>query len=73
MVEESDPQAMALGYVKDSTKADTAKYKNHVAGSMCSTCQLYQGKPGDASGPCPLFAGKSVAATGWCMSWTKKA
>lgn len=73
MVDEKDAQAVALGYVEDATKADTARFKNHVAGNVCSNCALYQGKTGDAAGPCPLFAGKSVTAKGWCTSWVKKA
>lgn len=73
MVDEKDPQAVALGYVPDTTKANQAKYPNHTAAQMCSTCQLYQGKPGSAAGPCPLYAGKQVAARGWCSAWAKKA
>jgi hypothetical protein len=73
MVNEKDPQAVGLGYVADATKADKAKYKTYAAGQQCSTCALYQGKPGDASGGCPLFAGKLVAAKGWCSAWAKKA
>ena len=73
MLDEKDPQAVSLGYVEDATKADTARFKNYVAGTECSNCALYQGKVGDAAGPCPLFAGKSVAAKGWCTSWVKKA
>jgi hypothetical protein len=72
-VDEKDPQAVALGYVENATKADTAKFKNYVSGSQCSNCMLYQGKTGDPIGPCPLFAGKRVAAQGWCSSWVKKA
>ena len=73
MVSEKDPQAVALGYVADATKADKAKYKNYAPGQTCANCALYQGKAGDASGPCPLFAGKHVAAKGWCSAWAKKA
>ena len=73
MLDEKDAQAVALGYVEDATKADTARFKNYVAGNECSNCMLYQGKVGDATGPCPLFAGKAVAAKGWCTSWVKKA
>ena len=72
-VDPKDPQAAALGYVADATKADKAKYPRYAAGQDCLTCQLYQGKPGDASGPCPLFAGKTVAAKGWCSAFAKKA
>ena len=72
-VEESDPQAVALGYKQDTTKVDAKKYPKHDVSQKCSTCQLYQGKAGDATGPCPLFAGKVVAAGGWCSAWAKKA
>jgi hypothetical protein len=73
MVDPKDPQAVALGYVADASKADKAKFKNFAPGQECTTCQLYQGKAGAASGPCPLFAGKQVAAKGWCSAWAKKA
>ncbi len=72
-VDPKDPQAVALGYVADATKADKAKFPKYAAGQDCANCALYQGKPGDASGPCPLFAGKTVAAKGWCSAWAKKA
>jgi hypothetical protein len=71
-VDEKDPQAAALGYVADSTKADAKKYPKHAATQKCGNCQLYGGKAGDAAGPCPIFAGKQVAAAGWCSSWMKK-
>jgi hypothetical protein len=72
MVDEKDPQAAALGYVSDTTKADAKKFPKHAATQKCGNCQLYGGKAGDATGPCPIFAGKQVAASGWCSSWTKK-
>jgi len=71
-VDEKDPQAAALGYVKDTTKADDKKYPKHAASQMCSNCALYQGKPSDAAGGCPLFAGKQVEAKAWCSAWAKK-
>lgn len=73
MVAESDPQAVALGYRGDTKKVDRAKYPKHDTSQHCGTCQLYQGKAGDAAGPCPLFAGKRVAVQGWCSAWVKKA
>ena len=72
-VAESDPQAAALGYKVDGTKADKAKYPKYAAGQQCNNCALYQGKATDATGGCPLFAGKVVAAKGWCSAWAKKA
>ena len=71
-LDEKDAQAVALGYVADSTKADAKKYPKHEASQVCGTCALYQGKAGDAAGNCPLFAGKQVSAKGWCSAWAKK-
>ena len=71
-LEETDPTAVALGYKQDATKVDAAKYPKHAAADNCGGCQLFQGKPKEATGGCPLFAGKQVAATGWCSAWAKK-
>ena len=70
---ETDLQAVALGYKEDTTKVDVKKFPNHAASQNCANCQLFQGKPKDATGGCPLFDGKQVAATGWCSAWNKKA
>jgi hypothetical protein len=72
-VDEKDPQAVALGYVADTAKADEKKFPKHAKDQKCSGCQLYTGKAGDAGGPCSLFAGKQVSAGGWCSAWVKKA
>jgi hypothetical protein len=72
-VNEKDPQAVNLGYVSDTNKADTKKYPKHTKDQKCAGCALYQGKAGDPAGNCPLFAGRQVAAGGWCGSWVKKA
>ena len=73
MVDEKDPQAVALGYVADTKRADKKKYPKHEDSQACANCALYQGKATDKAGPCPLFAGKLVASTGWCSAWAKKA
>jgi hypothetical protein len=73
MVVETDPQAAALGYKADASKADKAKFPKFAAGQQCSSCALYQGKADAAAGPCPLFAGKQVTAKGWCSAYAKKA
>ena len=72
-LDEKDPQAVALGYVADSTKADAKKFPKHAATQICSGCALWQSKPSDAMGNCALFAGKQVNAKGWCSAWAKKA
>lgn len=71
-LDEKDPQAVALGYVADTTKADTKKYPKHDKAQKCNNCALYQGKATDAAAGCPLFAGKQVAGPGWCSAWAKK-
>ena len=73
MVDEKDPQAVALGYVADAKRVDAKKFPKYADGQHCANCALYQGKPADKSGPCPLFAGKHVAGPGWCSAWVKKA
>jgi hypothetical protein len=73
MVDEKAIQAVALGYVADSARADKVKFSTYAPGRQCSGCALYQGKAGEASGPCLIFAGKQVVAKGWCSSWAKKA
>lgn len=72
LVDEKDPQAVALGYVADAKRVDIKKYPKFVAGQNCANCALYQAKAGDKAGGCPLFAGKQVAAAGWCNAWAKK-
>lgn len=72
-LDEKDPQAVALGYVADTTKVDAKKYPKHTKDQKCNNCGLYQGKATDAAGGCPLFAGKQVAGAGWCSAWVKKA
>ncbi len=71
-VDPKDPQATALGYVADATKADKAKFPRYADGQHCGNCQLFGGGAA-ATGPCPLFAGKVVANKGWCSAWAKKA
>jgi hypothetical protein len=73
VLDPKDPQAAALGYVVDATKADKAKFPKYAAGQSCGNCQLYQGAAGSTQGPCPIFQNKQVAAKGWCSAWVKKA
>lgn len=72
MVSEQDPQALALGYVADASKADKAKYKQYAAGQHCGSCALFQGVASATDGACPIFAGKHVSAKGWCSAYSKK-
>ena len=73
LLDEKDPQAVALGYVADAKRVDVKKFPKFVAGQNCANCALFQGKATDKVGGCPLFAGKQVAGPGWCSAWAKKA
>lgn len=72
-LEESDAQAVALGYKHDTKLVDAKKYPKHdPSAQACHNCQLFQGKPDDAWAGCAVFPGKQVANNGWCSAWTKK-
>ncbi len=73
LVDEKNPQAVALGYVADAKRVDVKKFPKFVAGQNCTNCTLYQGKATDKAAGCPLFAGKQVAGPGWCSAWVKRA
>ena len=55
MVDEKDPQAVALGYVADASRVDAKKYPKYAAGQNCANCALYQGKPGRQGRPLPAL------------------
>ncbi len=71
-LEDNDPQAIALGYVSDSAKADKKKYQNHSVGQRCNGCQLFSGKPTDSNAACAVFSGKYVVGIGWCSAYAMK-
>ena len=72
-VDENEQQAQSLGYKHDAAKVDKAKFKNFQPGQLCSNCNFFKGKNGDAWGPCDIFGGREVNAKGWCTAWAKKA
>jgi len=71
-VDENEPQAQGLGYKHDVAKVDKAKFKSFQSGQLCSNCNQFKGKAGDAWGPCDIFAGREGNAKGWCSAWVKK-
>lgn len=71
-VNETDAQAVALGYRSDGSKADVKKYPSYDASQSCSSCVLFQGKSTEATGNCPIFGNKQVSAKAWCGAWAKK-
>lgn len=72
VLDEKDPQAVALGYVADAARVNKAKYPAYAVGQNCAACQFYQGRPDSPMAPCPLYGGKRVAAKGWCSAYAKK-
>jgi hypothetical protein len=72
VLSESDPAAQGLGYKTDAARVDKAKFPKYQAGQACANCQLFQGKPGDTTGPCTIYGGKLVNAKGWCSAYVKK-
>ena len=73
LLDEKDPQAVALGYFSDATKNDKNKWPKYADGQNFANCALYQGAAGSAQGGCPLFPGKQVSSKAWCSAWAKKA
>ena len=71
-LEESDPQANALGYVALATAVDAAKYPQYSSGQDCANCALYTAASDTEWGPCSIFPGKLVAAKGWCGVYAPK-
>ncbi len=73
-VDPKDAQAVSLGYVEDTTKADEKKFPKHAKDQACAGCQFYQTAQAEGGyAPCSIFANKGVAAKGWCSAWVKKA
>ena len=74
-VTEDDPTAVALGYLHDASKVDTAKWAKRAgpegAKQFCDNCALYVDN-GDGWGGCSIFQGRLVAAKGWCNAWIAK-
>ena len=50
MVDEKDPQAVALGYVADAKRVDKAKFPKYSPSQHCAICQFYQGPAAASDG-----------------------
>lgn len=73
-IDPKDPQAVALGYVDDTTKVDKKKYPKHDNSQQCNNCQFYvKAQEEENIAPCTILANKGVAAKGWCSAWAKRA
>lgn len=76
-VTEDDPLAKAMGYVKDASTVDTAKYPKRAgeegAKQFCHNCQLFAGEADAELAPCSIFQNRLVQGEGWCNAWVAKA
>jgi hypothetical protein len=75
-LEESDPVAMALGYVEDANATDTAKFPKRASEEgktqFCDNCALYAGEADSEFAACSIFQNRLVAGKGWCNAWVAK-
>lgn len=66
-VQEDEPQAQALNYVKKASDAkNNSKYKE---GNNCKNCMFFEASKNNG---CTLFAGRTVEEGGWCAAWAPK-
>ena len=72
MLDEKDPQAVALGYVSDAKRVDKAKFPKYAPPQHCGNCQFFQGAATAPDAPCTIFGGKRVAGPGWCSAHVAK-
>ena len=75
-VAEDEALSQAMGYVKDASTVDTAKFPKRAgeagATQFCNNCALYAGKPEDELAPCSIFQNRPVRGAGWCNAWVAK-
>ncbi len=72
LLDPSDPQAKALGFVADASTVSAATNPTFKTGQKCAACAQFQGKPSDAAAGCGIFPGHTVPAGGWCTAWAQK-
>jgi hypothetical protein len=75
-VAEDEPLAQAMGYVKDASSVDTAKFPKRAgeagASQFCNNCALYAGEADAELAPCSIFQNRPVRGLGWCNAWVAK-
>lgn len=71
-LDESDPQAQALGYVNDVANVDASAQPRYAPGQACRNCSLFTADEGAQWGPCSIFPGKAVNANAWCSVYAPK-
>lgn len=71
-VPEDDAMAQSMGYVKDASTVDSAKYPRWADSQFCNNCALYAGDASAELAPCSIFQNRLVRGTGWCNAWVAK-
>ena len=75
-VAEDEPLAQAMGYVKDASTVDTAKFPKRAgeagAKQFCYNCALFAGEADAELAPCSIFQNRPVRGAGWCNAWVAK-
>ena len=75
-VSEDEPLAQAMGYVKDASTVDTAKFPKRAgdagAQQFCYNCALFAGEADAETAPCSIFQNRPVRGAGWCNAWVAK-
>jgi len=75
-VPEDDALAQSMGYVKDASTVDTAKFPKRAgadgATQFCNNCALYAGEANAELAPCSIFQNREVRGAGWCNAWVAK-
>jgi High potential iron-sulfur protein len=68
LVKETDPYPKSMGYRVNTANVDQAKFPRHEVTQKCSECQLFSGKPGEATGTCSFFK-RMTPVDGWCRNF----
>ena len=75
-VAEDEALAQAMGYFKDATQVDTAKFPKRAgeegAKQFCNNCALFAGEADAELAPCSIFQNRNVRGLGWCNAWVAK-
>lgn len=75
-VAEDEALAQAMGYVKDASMVDTAKFPKRAGAEgekqFCYNCSLFAGEADAETAPCGIFQNRPVRGAGWCNAWVAK-
>ena len=66
LVSETEPQAVAVGYVEQASRADRLRFPAYRPGQHCGNCQRFEGASNAPKAPCALLGHREVQGPGWC-------